>query len=199
MADNKFLSPSAQKYYDKWNTPGQAPVSQAPQGLAANIANLSDRASGRNYINFDGNMTGGLGNYATYNGIGINEDAYKSIVKPEGATSDMNVDGLSVNGAGGGTSFMGGLGAISSGIGAASALMNSLNARKQLKQADEKFGAEKAIANANYINSARLSNADDARKTGVGLVLGGNAISDAQRASTMSGLEARKLSENAIV
>lgn len=192
MVDNKFLSPSAQKYYDKWNTPGQVPVSQAPRGLAANIANLSDRASGRNYINFDGNMTGGLGNYATYNGIGINEDAYKSIVRPEGATSDMNVDGLSVNGAGVITSFMGGLGAISSG--AASALI-----AKQLRQADERFGAEKAMANANYINSARLSNADDARKTGVGLVLGGNAISDAQRASTMSGLEARKLSENAIV
>lgn len=77
-------------------------------------------------------------------------------------------------------------------------IMEANNARKSLALAREKFGFEKAAANRNAVNQGKAYNEELGRRADVGLALGGNAITDAQRASTLDKIAGQKVSEAAI-
>lgn len=69
------------------------------KGLSG-LQNQYNKYTGNNYVMDDGNMTGGLGNYATYNGVGLSKEAYDAIQNPyvsEGMTAGPALEGLSVN------------------------------------------------------------------------------------------------------
>lgn len=69
------------------------------QGLS-NLQNNYNKYTGNNYVMDNGVMTGGLGNYATYNGVGLSKEAYDAIQNPyvsEGMTAAPVLEGVTVN------------------------------------------------------------------------------------------------------
>ena len=72
-------------------------------------------------------------------------------------------------------------------------------AKDQLKLSKEKFAAEKATTNADYVNNAMSYNTALQNSQDVGLALGGSVMSADQIAASNAYNDSRKFSENKIV
>jgi len=143
---------------------------------------------------FNNDEGNGLGNYGTYtnaNGqsVGLSEDAYNAI------NSGGAIDGkISKNPGMGGT-----MKGIGQGVNALTGLANAYLGYQNYGLAKEKFAAEKATTNADYMAQAMGYNTGLQNSTNVGLALGGGSMTPEQVQAARDYTNSRKLSEKAIV
>lgn len=121
---------------------------QSPTGLAGTY-NDFNKYMGNNYVMADGNSTGGLGSYGSYNGVGLSKDAYNAISDSGGldglAKSNSMFDGITAKG------FSDTMGGLAAGYGV-------YNDIQKNKRADEVLNMEKDKVNKQYASNASFNN-----------------------------------------
>lgn len=154
-----------------------------------------------------GSPDGGLGSYGTYEygpstnsqtgqvipggSVGVNADAYGAINNPD-VTPSAGGAGMTMSDVGGYA------GLANAGINAFNAFNSNSLGKKNLSLAQEKFGFEKATANANYMNQAKLTNNAIQNSGEVGMSLAGNTMNDADRLARQTQMTGMKVNAGPI-